>query len=172
MPGLCSFTSVENAQQCLDIFSEFFFDVIEDHVKKPTNKVKLLEAKLLLQMVFTKILHLKNILNGISFQKKNIYLNKIIDPGVVAIIIRNLYETIGLFHLIYIHPDTEEQQDLIYDLWCHAGLRTRQRFKESFEATERRSVLDEEKQDMVLITQSINNNPYFLSLDEHNKKKV
>lgn len=85
---------------------------------------------------------------------------------------RNIFETGGLFNLIYRQPKTDNKRDIIYNLWRHAGLRTRQRFKESFEATERRSVLDEEKQDMVLITQSINNNPYFLSIDEHNKKKI
>ena len=85
---------------------------------------------------------------------------------------RNIFETGGLFNLIYRQPKTDNERDIIYNLWRHAGLRTRQRFKESFEATERRSVLDEEKQDMVLITQSINNNPYFLSIDEHNKKKI
>lgn len=131
------------------------------------------EAKLMLQMMFTKVLHLKGILNGVSYSSNSgSYLNNIIDPGVVAVMSRNIFETGGLFNLIYRQPKTDNERDIIYNLWRHAGLRTRQRFKESFEATERRSVLDEEKQDMVLITQSINNNPYFLSIDEHNKKKI
>lgn len=119
-------------------------------------------------------LHLMEILKGVSFSssRTNYYLNPIIDPGVIAIMSRNIFETGGLFNLIYRQPKTDNERDIIYNLWRHAGLRRRQRFKESFEATERRSVLDEEKQDMVLITQSINNNPYFLSLDENNNKKI
>ena len=131
------------------------------------------EAKLMLQMMFTKVLHLKGILNGVSYSSNSgSYLNNIIDPGVVAVMSRNIFETGGLFNLIYRQPKTDNERDIIYNLWQNAGLRTRQRFKESFEATKKRSVLDEERQDMELITESIKTNSFFLGLDEHNKKKV
>jgi hypothetical protein len=170
---LCVCETIEDSQSCLDLFSGFMWKVIETDAQKSVLTKIEHEAKLMLQMMFTKVLHLKEIVNGISYYSgSSYYLKNIIDPGVVAIMSRNIFETGGLFNLIYRQPKTDNERDIIYNLWRHAGLRTRQRFKESFEATERRSVLDEEKQDMVLITQSINNNPYFLSIDEHNKKKI
>jgi len=170
---LCVCETIEDSQSCLDLFSGFMWKVIETDAQKSVLTKIEHEAKLMLQMMFTKVLHLKGILNGVSYSSNSgSYLNNIIDPGVVAVMSRNIFETGGLFNLIYRQPKTDNERDIIYNLWRHAGLRTRQRFKESFEATERRSVLDEEKQDMVLITQSINNNPYFLSIDEHNKKKI
>ena len=170
---LCVCNNIEDSQSCLDLFAGFMWKVIETDVQTSVLTKIEHEAKLMLQMMFTKVLHLKGILNGVSYSSNSgSYLNNIIDPGVVAVMSRNIFETGGLFNLIYRQPKTDNERDIIYNLWRHAGLRTRQRFKESFEATERRSVLDEEKQDMVLITQSINNNPYFLSIDEHNKKKI
>ena len=63
------------------------------------------EAKLMLQMMFTKVLHLKGILNGVSYSSNSgSYLNNIIDPGVVAIMSRNIFETGGLFNLITVNP--------------------------------------------------------------------
>jgi hypothetical protein len=171
--SLCVCNNIEDSQSCLDLFAGFMWKVIETDVQTSVISKIEHEAKLMLQMMFTKVLHLNGILNGVSYSSNSgSYLNNIIDPGVVAVMSRNIFETGGLFNLIYRQPKTDNERDIIYNLWRHAGLRTRQRFKESFEATERRSVLDEEKQDMVLITQSINNNPYFLSIDEHNKKKI
>lgn len=170
---LCICKNIKDSQASLDLFAGFMWKVIETDVQTSVLTKIEHEAKLMLQMMFTKVLHLKGILNGVSYSSNSgSYLNNIIDPGVVAVMSRNIFETGGLFNLIYRQPKTDNERDIIYNLWRHAGLRTRQRFKESFEATERRSVLDEEKQDMVLITQSINNNPYFLSIDEHNKKKI
>jgi hypothetical protein len=170
---LCVCETIEDSQSCLDLFSGFMWKVIETDAQKSVLTKIEHEAKLMLQMMFTKVLHLNGILNGVSYSSNSgSYLNNIIDPGVVAVMSRNIFETGGLFNLIYRQPKTDNERDIIYNLWRHAGLRTRQRFKESFEATERRSVLDEEKQDMKLITESINSNSYFLSLDKHNKKKI
>jgi len=107
-------------------------------------------------------LHLMEILKGVSFSssRTNYYLNPIIDPGVIAIMSRNMFETVGLFNLIYRQPSTDDEREIIYNLWQHAGLRTRQRFKNSFEATDRKNVIEEEKQDMNSISKSIKTNSF------------
>lgn len=123
--------------------------------------------------MFTKVLHLKEILNGVSYNTgKGYNLNRITDPGVVAIMARNIYEITGLFNLIYRHPKSDEEQDIVYNLWRYAGLRNRQRFEDSFEETDRKSVLEDEKQDMKRIIEIIKTNSYFLSLDKHNQDKI
>jgi len=170
---LCVCETIEDSQSCLDMFAGFMWKVIETDAQKSVLTKIEHEAKLMLQMMFTKVLHLKGILNGVSYSSNSgSYLNNIIDPGVVAVMSRNIFETGGLFNLIYRQPKTDNERDIIYNLWKHAGLRTRQRFKESFEATKKGRVLEEERQDMELITESIKTNSFFLCLDEHNKKKI
>jgi len=170
---LCVCKNIEDSQSSLDLFAGFMWKVIETDVQTSVLTKIEHEAKLMLQMMFTKVLHLKGILNGVSYSSNSgSYLNNIIDPGVVAVMSRNIFETGGLFNLIYRQPKTDNERDIIYNLWRHAGLRTRQRFKESFEATKKGRVLEEERQDMELITESIKTNSFFLGLDEHNKKKI
>ena len=170
---LCVCETIEDSQSCLDMFAGFMWKVIETDAQKSVLTKIEHEAKLMLQMMFTKVLHLKGILNGVSYSSNSgSYLNNIIDPGVVAVMSRNIFETGGLFNLIYRQPKTDNERDIIYNLWKHAGLRTRQRFKESFEATKKGRVLEEERQDMELITESIKTNSFFLDLDKHNKKKI
>lgn len=171
--SLCVCNNIEDSQSCLDLFAGFMWKVIETDVQTSVITKIEHEAKLMLQMMFTKVLHLKGILNGVSYSSNSgSYLNNIIDPGVVAVMSRNIFETGGLFNLIYRQPKTDNERDIIYNLWRHAGLRTRQRFKESFEATKKGSVLEEERQDMELITESVKTNSFFLGLDEHIKKKI
>jgi hypothetical protein len=170
---LCICKNIKDSQACLDLFSGFMWKVIETDVQTSVITKIEHEAKLMLQMMFTKVLHLKGILNGVSYRSNSgSYLNNIIDPGVVAVMSRNIFETVGLFNLIYRQPKTDNERDIVYNLWHYAGLTTSQRFKESFEATKKRSVLEEERQDMELLTESIKTNSFFLDLDKHNKKKI
>lgn len=170
---LCVCKSIDDSQACLDLFAKFFWKVIEIHTQESVKYKKDHEAKLMLQMMFTKILHLKEILNGVSYNSKEVtYLNTIIDPGVMAIMSRNIYETAALFNLIYRQPKTSDQQDIIYNLWRHAGLRMRQGYKDSFEATDRQNVVEDEKQNMESLSKLIKANSYFRSLDKHNQNKI
>lgn len=170
---LCICKTINDSQDCLDLFAKFLWRVIEVHTQESVKQKKEHEAKLMLQMMFTKILHLKEILKGVSYSsKEGAYLNNIIDPGVVAILSRNIYETAALFNLIYRQPKTEDEQDIVYNLWRHAGLKNRQRFKESFEETDRKSEIESERRDMNRISEIIETNSLFLSLDEFNQTKI
>lgn len=170
---LCVCETIEDSQSCLDLFSGFMWKVIETDAQKSVLTKIEHEAKLMFQMMFTKVLHLKELLYGISYNSSSgYYLKNIIDPGVVAIMSRNIFETASLFNLIFRQPKTGDERDIIYNLWRYAGLRTRQKFSDSFEVTNKESKLEKEKQDMKSIAESISINPYFLSLDGHNKKKI
>lgn len=115
---LCVCETIEDSQACLVLFSGFMWKVIETEVQTSVLTKIEHEAKLMLQMMFTKVLHLKGILNGVSYSSNSgSYLNNIIDPGVVAVMSRNIFETGGLFNLIYRQPKTDNERDIIYNLW-------------------------------------------------------
>lgn len=133
---LCLCKNIEDSQARLHLFADFMWKVVEADAH--TSVVEEIEhvAKLMFQMMFTKVLHLKEILTGVSYNSSSgYYLKNIIDPGVVAIMSRNIFETSGLFNLIFRQPKTVDERDIIYNLWEHAGLRTRRRFLYSFETT-------------------------------------
>lgn len=156
--------TIEDVQDSLEVFAEILFSIIESHSKLHVTKEKLHEAKIILQMIFTKSLHLKNTLYGISYEQENIFLRNIIDPGIIAILIRNIYETIALFHLIFIHHKGDEQ-DLVYNMWCLSGLKYRRRFDDSFTITDAEDKLKEEIRQMNQIEEEIINSKLYESLD-------
>ena len=94
---LCVCETIEDSQSCLDLFSGFMWKVIETDAQKSVLTKIEHEAKLMLQMMFTKVLHLKEIVNGISYYSgSSYYLKNIIDPGVVAIMSRNFLKLVDV----------------------------------------------------------------------------
>lgn len=163
--------TITDCQELLNIYIEFFFQVVEnqhqDEIKNNTEQ----DAKIVNQMMLTKALHLKNVLNGVNhYSKDGKKLNTLIDPTIVASLIRNIYETTGMFNLIYRTTKNKDEMEILYLLWVHAGLSYRQRFnvttKENIEKSEN------EKQELLNIQAEIEKNQLYIKLDDKNKGKI
>jgi hypothetical protein len=164
--------SIEDCQALLDIYINFMFDVVLNHDEEVFTQAEA-DAKILLQMMMTKALHLKKALDGIGFQSKSgRRLNNIIDPTVVASLIRNIYETTGAFNLIYRSAKNVDETKLIYLLWVHAGLAYRQRFDELITQAENKEKSDNEKAQIEAIKKTIEENELFKKLDDKNQGKI
>lgn len=106
---LMELKTLEDNLTLIQIFAEYFFLVIEKHHDDPVYSYADADAKMLHQMIFSKVIHLKKIIEGIPFHSvRGLNLNPIIDPTIVASLVRNIYETVGLFNLIYINPRYQE----------------------------------------------------------------
>jgi len=115
--------SIEDCNALLDIYADFLFKTVQKHQLDDVDTVADAQAKIILQMMLTKILHLKSIIAGINYTSENgVSLKGIIDPTALAVLIRNVYETVGMFNLIYRTTKTSDEKLIIYDLWVHAGL--------------------------------------------------
>tara|TARA_Y100000389_G_C17425902_1_gene499507 strand:+ start:622 stop:1209 length:588 start_codon:yes stop_codon:yes gene_type:complete len=128
---------------------------------------------MVLQMMMIKVLHLKNVLNGVDFNSKNRKsLNNIIDPTIVASLLRNIYETTGMFNLIYQESKTEEEKQIKYLLWVHAGLSYRNRFDGVTTLKENKDKMENELKQMESIRSEIEQSPLFKSMDDKNQGKI
>lgn len=164
--------TISDCQDLLDIYTEFFFDAIMNHNEDVFTHAEA-DAKIVIQMMMTKALHLKEVLNGVEFQTKTgRKLNKIIDPTIVASLIRNIYETTGMFNLIYREAKNNDEREIIYLLWVHAGLSYRQRFDSIITTVENKEKSEQEKKQLEGIKKSIEENNLFKKLDEKNQGKI
>src|SRR5690554_4969750 len=100
--SLWAVDSIEKSIELMNIFHEFLFLVISKHHEDKVYTQPKADAKIILQMMFTKSMHINKLLHGVGFESKSGgKLNHIIDPTVIASLVRNIYETVCLFHLIY-----------------------------------------------------------------------
>jgi predicted transcriptional regulator with HTH domain len=169
--SLWAVDSIDKCMKLMNIFHEFFFLVIQKHHEDKVYTQPKADAKMILQMMFTKSMHINKLLGSVGFKsKQGGKLNPIIDPTVIASLVRNLYETVCLFHLIYMHPDSTEKHSIVYQLWVSSGLKYRQRFNATLPTSVEK--LEQEAKVVESIKKQIEGQDYFKSLTEQNQKKI
>lgn len=165
--------TINDSEDMLDIYAEFFFNALRNHHNEPVYSHADADAKMVLQMMLTKVLHLKSVISGISYKSKNgSFLHKIVDPTIVASLIRNIYETTGMFNLIYQSTKSIDEKEILYLLWVHAGLKYRQRFENVIMTEENRIKYEAEKAELDKIVSIIESNKLFQRLDGKNQGKI
>lgn len=165
--------TLNDSCELIDIYSEFLFQAVKNHHHEPVYTKANADAKIILQMVMTKALHLRSIVNGITYKDRDgTTLNKIVDPTIVASLIRNLYETVGLFNLIYRSTKTHDEKTILYCLWFHSGLMYRQRFESAITTQENQNKFDGDKKTLAELVQIIEGTELFKQLDEKNQTKI
>jgi len=170
---LFSCKTIADSNDLLDIYAEFLFKAVQNHHKEDVYTQAEADAKLIIQMILTKVLHLKSVIAGISYEAKDgSTLNKIIDPTIIASLIRNIYETTVMFNLIYRHTKSKDEREILYLLWVHAGLKYRQRFETAITTEENKEKHEHEKAQIDKIVSEIEANSLFKSLDEKNQGKI
>ena len=165
----------ETQKDCLDvieIYLNFLFIVIRDHQMDEVDSLAKAEARIINQMMFTKIAQLKETVKGIEYQYQDSHLNNIIDPTIVASNTRNIYETVALFNLIFVNTKSSDEQLILYNLWVHSGLKYRQRFENLARSEENKEKLDSEKKEIDKLIEEIKNTDLYKSLDEKNQGKI
>lgn len=165
--------TLKDSYDLLDIYTEFLFRTVKNHHDEPVYKKSDADAKIVLQMMMTKTLHLKSIIQGISYQAKDgTILNKIIDPTIVASLVRNIYETVAMFNLIYRHTKSEDEKSILYLLWVHSGLKYRQRFESVITSDVNKGKFESEKVLIENIVTEIEETELYKKLDKKNQDKI
>lgn len=166
--------TIEDCMLQLDLFLEYFFRLIHEHHSAPVHSRLHGDAEIVNQMMFTKGLNLKKVLEGVGYRSEisGMEMNVVIDPTIVASLVRNIYETVCMFHLVYINTMSNDEKNILYNLWAIAGLKYRQRFESSITTSENQQKLEEEERQIQWFITEIEANPLFLSLDERNQKVI
>lgn len=162
-----------DAFEVLNFYNEFYLRATNfQREENPKNHIED-EARLLLQMMLSKTLHLKNIIEGVNFTTTNgITLNNIVDPTIVASIVRNVYETTGMFNLIFRINKLGDERIIAYNLWVISGLKYRQRFANIITQEKNKAKIEKEQKTIDDYIQQIENTELYKRLNEKNKNKI
>lgn len=164
--------TIQGHSELLDIFIHCFFDMVINEPKP--NDIIEDDARIMLQMITSKLLHLKKMYEGVGYINKARIklLDGLIDPTVIAVLTRNLYETICAFHIIFINTKTADEKKIVYNLWVISGLEYRQRFKENITLEKHQQKAEIERQSIADLKLGIEKTNLFNHLNEKNKEKV
>ncbi len=94
--------TLDDCVSMLEMYSEYFFKVILNHQNEQHHSIANRDAALINQMMLTKTLHVMKLIEngGVGFiSEGGKELRPIVDPTIIASLIRNIFETVGLFNL-------------------------------------------------------------------------
>lgn len=165
-------SSFNSVKRFLKIMLDFYLDVIAKHNYDEVNTQSKADAKMLFQMFFSKGAYIYQLLDGVSFNGKEIGLMPIIDPSVIFTITRSMYESLCAFELINIIPDTNDKKTIAYQLFVISGLKYRQRFYSDNLLEEQKKKYAEENQAIKDAEGIIRNTPLYKSLSPKYKKII
>ena len=168
---LINLDSIESCHSLLKIFLDYFLLVIVKHNQDVEHTAERADAKIIHQMIFTKTLSIKRLLEGLAYKSSfGPQLNSVIDPTSIGPLIRSIYETVCLFNMIFRQPTNEAQKKIIYNLWVISGLKYRQSFSSFYDQPVQK--LQEESQEIKNLIAEIEELDYFKKLDEKSQKNI
>jgi hypothetical protein len=170
---LTDLLTLKDCNDLAEIFLEHLWNIMNAHHGKKVATYAHKDAVMINQMMFTKLTHLKVLLKGVGYtgvdgQK----LNDIIDPTIVASLVRNVFETSALFNLLFRQTQSEEELLIVYNLWSIAGLKYRQRFEPSVQAEENKEKLAEEEEQIAGLIKQIKDTDRYKTLINSSQKKI
>lgn len=165
--------TIHDSIEAIDIYCELFIIMINNQKNETINSNAESDALMILQMMMTKALHLKKSIEGVNFKSNSgLELNKIIDPTIIGCLTRNVYETVGMFNIIYRANRFEEERLIVYNLWVNSGLQYRQRFSDTITMEENEIKLKSESATISRGISEIENTMLYKGLNESSKKRI
>lgn len=165
--------SIQDCIDLIDIYLDFFWVIMKKQQGLEFDSYATKDASIINQMMFSKLLHIRKNISGVSYKAKdNSSLNEIVDPTIIATLTRNIFETVAVFNLIYRNSKTTDEKAIIYGLWTISGLKYRQRFISAAESPENKKKIIEEQEIIEKIESEIRNTELYKSLDQKNAGKI
>lgn len=160
--------SAEKTIKTLNIFIDFIFKVATNHHKDndviPEDKY----GKIILQMIFTKLYHIKQNVEGIDYPG----LNKITDPSLISNNIRNLFETIAVFNLFFVKSNCNDEKKLKLFIWDLCSLSYNKTITKVTDELLNSNFEESNQNKINAVKDRIENNSFYKSLAETEKQKV
>ncbi len=163
--------ALEDCLNTIGIFENFLYQLMKRHDIDQTHSDVDSDSKIFAQLLFSKLIHLRRLLNHNEHNSEFRHVASIIDPSIISAVVRNVFETAATFNLIY-RDKSEDEKKLIYNLWAIAGLNYRQRFATPDLDTENIAKLNNENASINDRIDKIKNGMVFRNLSARGQGKI
>lgn len=163
---------MESAKEYLQIFIDFYCKMVLAHHYDTVRTQREADAHIVFQMILSKAMNFKQLLDGVEYKGQHIKMKRIMDPTLLFTLVRNLYETLCAFELINIIPDSEEKKNFLFLIYQISALKYRQRFSSNITLPDNFHKQQIEAEEINDDIQKIYSSPVFQRLDQKYKDKL
>lgn len=165
--------NIQDSKRILDILMNCIFSLSIKHHSDEIDFVEQKYAKIISQMIFTKLYNIRENLNGINFSNNEFHFkSEIIDTNLVANNIRNLFETVCLFNNFFIHSTNKDELILKLNIWEYSSLKYRLKFENQDKSEEQKSFLEKDINRVNTIKTNIEKSKIYNELNDQNQQKI
>lgn len=165
--------NINDSKKILDILMKCVFSLSIKHHQDPIDFSEQKYAKIISQMIFTKLYNIRKNLDGVDFSNDDFsFKRNIIDTNLIANNVRNLFETICLFNNFFIQSNSENELRLKLNLWEYSSIKYRLKFKNIEPNPEQQDLIAKDEKRLQILKEGIKNSKIYKNLDEKNQGKI
>jgi len=165
--------NIQDSKKILDILINCIFSLSLKHHTDTIDFAEQKSAKIISQMIFTKLYNIRENLNGINFSNDEFSFRKdIIDTSLVANNVRNLFETVCLFNNFFIHSTNEDELILKLNIWEYSSLKYRLKFENQATSDEHKSLIKKDIDRINSLKTTIKSSNIYRELNEENQHRI
>ena len=164
--------TIEECKQYMKVMLDFYFDVIMSPSGRKASSDIEDDRNMWLQTMFSKGCQFVSLLDGVGYSKGISHLNPIIDFSILFTIARSVYESLIVFELLFVLPQTEEQQTILYNLFMAHGLSERLKDLDDEVKRNNPSRVQEEQNDINNCWKALEETNLYAVLDQQTKAKL
>lgn len=164
--------TIEDCVSLLDKYISAYLEIVLKHNYDSVSTQAEADSRIAFQMFVTKALGIKKLLLGVEYDDGNNHLNRIIDPTILITLIRNMFEALCAFELVYVLPNTTDKKLIVYNLYKISGLKYRQRFYSENMNADQKTQYESEKQDIEEYIKQIKDSDLYRLLIPKNKSII
>lgn len=169
---LTQMKTLEDCKRYMRVMLDFYFDVIQSPAGRKASTALENDRNLWLQQMFSMGNHFMSLLDGVGYQRKDVWLNPIIDPDVLFTVARRIYESVVSFNLLFIQPKDENHQSILYNLFMAHGLSERLKDLDEDMRAKYPERVSEEEADIAACKKAITDNPLYATLSKQTQKTI
>lgn len=164
--------TLDDCKRYMKLMLDFYFDVIQSPASRKASSTLDEDRNIWLQQMFCIGNHFMSLLDGVGYQRKDGWLNPIIDPDVLFTVARRIYESVVSFNLLFIQPKDENYQSILYNLFMAHGLSERLKDIDEEMRAKYPKRISEEEADIVACKKAITENPLYATLSKQTLKTI
>lgn len=162
--------TIADAKELLNIFSQFFTSLVETQPGQSIQSDAGMLTMRVLKQLALKTLTAKRIIDGIPYHtRKGVNIN-LIDYSSLIALVREVYEMVCIFEVVFVLPDDLEKKRILYNLFKMQGFSERQKYDAL--PKDNRERKEYEQLEIRRMAEDIRSTKFYNSLDHVNKQKL
>lgn len=175
MSDVHSFIQMKSLVDCrcyLQVMLDWYFDVIMSKEGRIAHNHIEDDMNLWIQTMFSKGNAFRKLLDGVGYSNEDRSLEPIIDTSVLFSIARSVYESLIAFELLYVLPQTKDEQTIVYSLFMAHGLT--ERLKDLDEDVKKRNLVrvQQEEADIAECMKELKDTDFYKGMDRQLQNQI